>query len=385
MKIPSYWTNIELFFSGDQYFSELISSFRQAHREILIEVYIFNLDNITRLLMEELRQARTRGVHVQILVDGFGSMTSIPALSAYCQRHQIDFRAYQPFLLSRWVQGRIFWTYLLRIWRLLRKLNHRNHRKIVLIDRKDAYVGSLNWTQVHSRKVMNNKAWRDSAVKVEGSDVQVLHSAFRVNWNRAHQLGFKRFRKRHPLLRHYDPRKSLVRLNTGWRDRWRLHRDLLRKIRSAQTRVWLTTAYFLPHPALIRALKKAALRGVSVQIIVPGPSDVPIVKWAAFEMAQNLLKSGVEIFEFQTSILHAKSVLIDNWATVGSTNLNYRSVFQDLEAEIVMTDTNSLQTLEHQWLLDLKSSRPFNSETYSTAPWARRLIAKLLFRLRYLL
>lgn len=378
------WTNIELLSVGDAYFSELLESFRNAKSQIQVEMYILNVDSVTRTLLEELVRARERGVRVQILVDGFGSFVSIPTLEDFCRRHQIEFRVYVPMFLRNHA-GRFWSYYLFNLLRLFRRLNRRDHRKMVIVDQKQAFVGSMNWTQVHSRKVNGPKAWRDTAVQVEGPGLEILVHSFRVSWYRANKQPFKRFRRKAALLKNYDPKKSMVRLNTSLHDRWRLHQDLLSRIRSARQRVLLTTAYFLPHRSLVRALQAAAARGIRVEIIVPGPSDVPIVKWAAFELAHNLTMAGIKIFEYQTSILHAKTVLIDQWATVGSTNLNYRSFLHDLEVEIVIDDTASLHWLERQWQIDIQNSRIFERGVYASASWLRRLASRLAFRLRYML
>jgi cardiolipin synthase len=375
------WAKVEVLATGDRYFSELLTSFRHAQKHIQIETYIFNIDSVTRVLLDELVKAQERGVRVQILVDGFGSFMSVQTLDDFCRRKNIEFRVYQPFPFG--FSG--IFAYAVNFFRLFRRLNRRNHRKIVVIDGTVAYVGSMNWTHVHSRRAFGNGAWRDTAVKVEGPPIEILNHAFKVSWYRALKLAFKRFRKKPPLLKHYDPRRSLVRLNTSLRDRWRLHHDLIHRIRTAEKRVLLTTAYFLPHRALMLALKKAAQRGISVSVLVPGASDVPLVKWAAFELGHNLLKAGVKIYEYQATNLHAKVMLVDDWATVGSTNLNYRSFLHDLEVEVVLKDRESLETLQEQWNQDIQNSVIFDIKTYESASWLRRLISQLAFRLRYLL
>ncbi len=379
------WTNIEVFPTGDLYFSELQKTFRNAQQHIQVEVYILNIDSVTRVLLDELVRARSRGVRVQILVDGFGSYQSIPDLAGFCSRNDLEFRIYEPFPFAQRASRKIFLAYALSLIRLLRKLNRRNHRKMVVVDSRWAFVGSMNWTQVHSRRAQGLKAWRDTAVGIEGAEVEIMSQAFNYDWIRAHKLGDLRLRKKSPILKYYDPRKSLVRLNTGLKERWRLNRDLLRRIRHAEQRVWLTTAYFLPHRSLIKALKKAAQRGVSVQILVPGQTDVPFVKFAAFELAHNLSVSGVNIFEYQMSILHAKVMMIDDWVTVGSTNLNYRSVFHDLELEVVLNNSKAMEQIQKQWEIDLKNSLPFDINIYQSASWVRRLLSRMAFRLRYLL
>ena len=125
------WTKIEVLATGDLYFSELVNVFRNAQQHIQVEVYIFNIDSITRVLLDELVRARARGVRVQILVDGFGSYQSIPDLSGFCSRHDLEFRIYEPFPFGQRTTRKMFLTYALSLFRLLRKLNRRNHRKMV--------------------------------------------------------------------------------------------------------------------------------------------------------------------------------------------------------------------------------------------------------------
>ncbi|MBC7371471.1 MAG: phosphatidylserine/phosphatidylglycerophosphate/cardiolipin synthase family protein, partial [Bdellovibrionaceae bacterium] len=174
-----------------------------------------------------------------------------------------------------------------------------------------------------------------------------------------------------------------LRLNANDRIRRYLYRDLCRRIRFAKEKVYITTAYFLPNRALLRSLTKAAERGLDVRIITPGPTDLPFVKWAAHQIPHKLHKAGVKIFEFQPRILHAKYMILDDWGSIGSFNLNHRSLLHDLEVEAVLTDSESLENMRKQFQVDLLNCKAWDAVAYEQSPWWWRSLTKILFKLRY--
>lgn len=379
------WTKINFYHSGDEYFRSIVDGVRRAKKSILIESYIFSVDPITNILLEELRAAVARGVQVQLIIDGFGSYYWIDSLKNICRKNNIPLRVYHPLPRNfRWFQ--LFSIkHLLRFSSLVRRLNRRNHRKIVCIDDELLWVGSLNLTQEHSESVMGIKAWRDSAVQLEGSSVELAIRAHNLTWNDAGKerlfqrlLGLAKQRK--PLL----PMDAL-RINYSQKMRYRLYKDLIKRINSAQSKISITSAYFLPKRSFLRALKKAKQRGCEIQIIIPGPSDVPLVKMASYNILKWLTKNNIEVFEFQNRVLHAKYMLIDQWSSIGSSNLNHRSFLHDLEIEAVLTDSDSIEHLNNQFQLDLRSSLQIKLSDLKKMPWGYRFFARIAFSIRYLL
>jgi cardiolipin synthase len=147
----------------------------------------------------------------------------------------------------------------------------------------------------------------------------------------------------------------LVRLNTRRALRRENYLDLLVRILGAKRRIWIENAYFVPDGALIRALKVAAESGVDVKIVVPAISDVFFIPWVTAAFNLGLLRAGVKVFEYNKGMMHAKTVLIDDWGLVGSSNLNHRSLFHDLEADLVLADESACLS---QVTLDNWRSRP---------------------------
>lgn len=371
------WTYTKIFYTGDDYFESLLGDIENAKQSITLESYIFDWDSLTQKVLNSLKEARARGVEVKIVVDGFGSSSAIPQLRSYCRRYGIDFRVFQPMpTIFGWLI-----TYFWRLSKYFKRFNRRNHRKVTIIDEKRAYLGSLNFTADH----VGPRGWRDTGVCVEGDGVRNLSVAFHVTYLRTIHRGLIGLLTRLQWQPRLDTTTSLVRLNTTQRNRRKLYVDLLKRIRGAKTRIYVTTAYFLPKRSLVRALMKASKKGVDVRILIPGRSDVPVVKWAAFNLLHLLRRRKVKLYEYEKSILHAKTMVIDDIGFIGSQNLNHRSLIHDLEVEVVLKDKTSVDSLLAQWEIDLKSSHELSESQYKATSRILRVFYKLAFRLRYML
>lgn len=377
------WSQSEIFYNGDDYFHSLIQDIRQARRSVTIESYIFTEDKLTKTILAELKNARERGCTVKLVVDGFGSYTSIPFLDRFCTENGLELRVFHPLPYPLLWAHQFVLKYSLRGSLLFRRVNRRTHRKITIIDETRAYLGSLNFTQVHCASFVGDEAWRDTGVWVEGEPVKRLVLAFQISYLRTFMKGLLGWVGRWKL--NEDPAREVLRLNTTQRLRRKLYRDLLRRLTQAQSRIYLTTAYFLPRRSLLRALMKAARRGVDVQLLIPGKSDVPLVKWAAFYIVRFLLQRRIPIFEYQRSILHAKTMIIDDEVFIGSFNLNHRSILHDLEVEAILNDSHSLQSMLQQWQQDISHSKAVSEKDFSAPSWFTRILYKIAFRLRYML
>lgn len=376
------WSHVRIFHSGDEYYQSLIEDIRKAQRSITIESYIFAHDKLTETILAELKRARERGCSVKIVVDGFGSYYYIPYLDRICAEYGIELRVFHPFPYPLlWI--RQFFTKSERGSFLMRRSNRRTHRKITIIDEKRAYLGSLNYTQDHCVSLVGDRAWRDTGVWVEGPPLKRLVLAFQISYLRTYIKSLLSWVGRWRIKE--EPYETILRLNTTTKSRRRLYKDLLRRISHANSRLYITTAYFLPRRSLLRAFLKAARRGVDVKILIPGKSDVPLVKWAAFYIVRFLLQKRIPIYEYQKSILHAKTMIIDNDVFIGSFNLNHRSILHDLEVEVVLNDPDSLKNMLEQWSRDLENSKLVSEKDFAAPSWFARLLYSIAFRLRYLL
>ncbi|MEK2688302.1 phospholipase D-like domain-containing protein [Bdellovibrio sp. GT3] len=374
------WSDVKLFHTGDEFFASLTEDIQNAQENITIESYIFDMDKLTDNILHELSHAVKRGVSVKLILDGFGSYTSIPQILKFCQHHGIELRVFHilPYP-SSWLRrmpafeilGKASW------WR---RMNRRNHRKIVIIDEKTAYVGSLNFTQIHCEKYVGAKAWRDTGARMQGPAVKQLVTATQITYLRTIYKGILSWISRRRIPQ--TPLNSAVQLNTTQKMRKHLYRDILRRISHAKTRVYITTAYFLPKRSLLRVLIRAKERGVDIKLLIPEKSDLPFSQWAAFFLVRFLIEKKIPVFEYQKSILHAKTMVIDDDVYVGSFNLNYRSLFHDLEVIAHFRDSHTLGNMLTQWETDLGHSKNITARSSS---WLTRVLAKIAFRLRYML
>jgi cardiolipin synthase len=250
---------------------------------------------------------------------------------------------------------------------------------VCIIDGVRAFVGSMNVAAYHLSEVAGRHAWRDTGVMVEGEDVSVLADSFEEVW-----IGsLRRLRRR--LKRKRAQSSELVRLNVRHKQRQANYVDLLVRVVRARRRVWITNAYFVPDGSILRALAIAAQSGVDVRIIVPRFSDVVFMPWVASAFHLGLLRAGVKVFEYQRSILHAKTMLIDEWTLVGSSNLNHRSLLHDLEADVVLADEGACTSLEQQFLHDCDDSLQITLENWRARPFVERALGRALLAFRYLL
>jgi cardiolipin synthase len=222
-------------------------------------------------------------------------------------------------------------------------------------------------------------------VLLRGPCLEELNRAFHLAWQNSRLGSLRRLLRFGLKDRHYDPRTSWVRLNQSLMNRRFLNRDLARRLKTAKNRVLIVSGYFLPTRGLMSALKSASRNGVRVEIVVPGPSDVPVVKWAAAGLYLSLLKAGVRLHEYRKSVLHAKFWAIDDWASLGSMNLNHRSVFHDLEVEATFREREDVEGLVRQWEIDRNHCAPITIESLKSVGWPKRILQFIAFRLRYIL
>ncbi len=384
------WTLEQLIFDGDDYFATLERELTQSRETIELETYIFDDDGIGRRVENGLAQAAARGVRVRLLVDGIGARAWIDRRAKELERKGVIIRIYHPVRVSNLARRLLndlglrrespFASASAGRSALLSRLNRRDHRKLCIIDHRRAIVGSLNISEFHSPSAKGNQAWRDTAVLVEGEPIEDLLAAFDFVWLRSHTIEGKRrwTESFFPLKVRTKPRSPFVRLNYTHRLRRKHYQEFSRRLKRAQKRIWITNPYLAPSAPILRRLTKAAARGVDVRILVPRKSDVFFMPWVATAHYSPLLRAGVRIFEYLPRFLHAKSVIVDDWAVVGTSNLNRRSLLQDFEVDLVLSQQDSLMKLERHYLNDLGQSEEIRSARGVLSTWLGRFFSWIL-------
>lgn len=354
------WDSERIYFDGGPFFRDVMGDIRAAKTSIDVEVYIYEADATGTALAELLTEAARRGARVRLLVDGVGSAHSLDQLALLFNGSGVELRVYHP------VFGR-------GLADLFRTLNRRNHRKTWIFDSRAVYAGSMNVTA---------DRWKDFGLRVEGPPAALFEVAFHKAWT-----GRGRWAKPGDLLRGMKTARAFkgdwVLLNDTLLKRRRNYRRLLKRIRGARQKVWLANAYFVPRLGLARALCKAARGGADVRLMVPKEADVFFIPWLASTYYLGLLRAGVKIYEYSTGMFHAKSQIIDGAASLGSSNLNHRSLLHDLEADLPVTHPENIVLLEGEFGRDFAQSQPVTLETLDQIPWYRSVAAKLFSLFKY--
>jgi cardiolipin synthase len=376
---------LSIYKNGDHYLEDLLIAISQAQHSVYVESYIFELPEPGERILPLLKEKQQQGLDVRLMVDGIGSLHHVSDLQKWSEDSWVPFRVYNPLPWRRRWRVLFFPIFLLHLLATVRVLNRRDHRKMVIIDKDIAFLGSINFARVHF-SALSPQPWYDLAVQVKGEAVRVLERAFLLEFSRLKPSRQDLWRELRSALRHrtsWFPMPHPIRLNHHFLLRFLFWRDLLRRIRHARDRVYIMNAYFVPHRTLMRSLRVAAERGVEVIVVLPSESDVPVVKWFAPIYYRRLMEKGVQIREMQGQMIHSKSVIIDNWSLIGSNNLNYRSLIHDLEVEAVIEDSEMLQRLLEIWDEILAKSHSVFPDEVVRLSWIGWLRYRFVLLIRY--
>jgi cardiolipin synthase A/B len=348
--------------NGAQYFRALLEAMETARQEIHLESYIFELDDTGNMVLGVLRRAAARGVRVRLLLDGFGCRHFPGPLARDLRLAGIQLLFYRPE-----VEALKFRRHRLR----------RMHRKLALVDAQVAFVGGINVIDDHNAPGRPSHRF-DYAVRVEGPVVAEIWQAMRRLW---WQVRWSRIGRRPRPGPGPQPVRTLVgaqRVAFLPRDNLRHRRDIedayLEAIQGARQEVLIANAYFLPGWRFRRALVEAAQRGVRVALLMQGRTDHHLYLLAAQALYQYFLNNGIEIHEYRASYMHAKVAVVDeDWATVGSSNIDPFSLFLSREANLVIRDCHfagELRTSLHRAMHE--QSRPIRPRDWQRVPLYQR-------------
>jgi len=354
-------THIQLLWKGKESFETIFHAIKEAKRFIYLQFYIFKNDETGRALSELLKEKSREGVKVYLLYDHFGSFGTPRSFWKEMSQAGVHIRASHPF---KWTAP---FHYV-----------HRDHRKLIVIDSKKAFTGGLNianeYSGLHLRR--RSRGWRDTGIMVEGSIVKELFETFKKSWNtwRGERLVFRQ-EGEEPQTKKEKGRIPALSIFVYSRKGRKRMRNLLRhSIENAKATISLTTAYFIPSRRMIALLEDAVRRRVSVQLLVPGKSDVPAASYAGRAFFTRLLKSGIEIYTYRGEMLHAKTYVFDlHWSIVGSTNLDYQSLMYNDEGNIGILDVSFASKMIEIFEKDLKESLKIDLEQWHRRPLLEKL------------
>jgi cardiolipin synthase len=345
------------YFDGPAAFAAMRAAIVASREEILLEAYILKDDATGRAFLDALAAAAGRGVAVRVLADAWGSMGTHAEFWAEMRAAGIEVRLFHPLFPALWFQP------------------YRDHRKILVVDRHIAFTGGMNVADDYgSSSGRGRSAWRDTHARLEGSAAWEMAVVFSEGWDRAGGRAFEIA----PLP--WDESESppgasvLVLDSSPGRGHAESASVLAAIVGAARDYVFLTNAYFAPARASIDILGEAAARGVDVRLLLPGTSDVPLVRHAGHGFFRDLLRRGLRIFEYQPSVLHAKTVVADGLVSVvGSSNMDFRSFHFNAECNLVLLDEATAGRFAGQFLSDLDGAAEILEPVWSARPWPHRL------------
>ena len=357
--------------SGAEFFPELLAALNSAQHEIHLQSYIFEADATGLRVAAALKAAALRGVRVHVLVDGFGSRDFSERIMQDLKQTGVMAMLYRPDF---------------SFFRLRRHRLRRLHCKLAVIDGQIAFIGGINIIDDLNHSEQAGPRY-DYAVRVEGPVLKSIRHSMLRTWGIVVWASFKqRYRTSHELPA-LAPISGNQRSAFVVRDNIRHRRDIenayLAAISEARQSILIANAYFLPGRRFRRALNDAAKRGVSVRILLQGRVEYRLLHYATQALYGKLLNSGVRIFEYQRSFLHAKVAVIDDvWATVGSSNIDPFSLLLSKEANLLVQDslfaTQLRNSLEQAMQNDSVELPP---QSWVQLPWYSQFVRRLSYSL----
>ncbi|MBC7802418.1 MAG: cardiolipin synthase B [Candidatus Parcubacteria bacterium] len=343
--------------NGDEIFPAMLAAIRGAKKSISFETYIYwsgkTGDDFTQALSERARA----GVKVHVIFDAVGSGRIDKQGVAQMKAAGVRVETYNPLR-----------------WNSLATMNNRTHRKLLVVDGRVGFTGGVGIADEWTGNAQDPKRWRDMHFRVEGPVVGQMQAAFMENWieitGDAHH-GEEYF----PVLGAAGSQLAQVFVSSPGGSSQSVQLMYLLSIAAASKSIRLSASYFVPDEVEVRMLAEAAKRGVSVQILVPGPLvDSDVVRSASRATWGELLRAGVEIHEFMPTLFHVKVMVVDGlWTSVGSTNFDSRSFSVNDEANLNVYDEAFALEQNETFGADLKRARRVKLEEWERRPWTQKL------------
>jgi len=353
---------VTLLQDGPSTYQALYAAMAAATRSIDMESYIIEDDEVGQRFASELKAAQARGVVVNLIYDGVGSIDTPKAYFDDLAAHGVNTLQFNPVDPLKAKAG---WD-----------VNQRDHRKLTIIDGRTAFVGGINISSVYSGGSFSQHSkerpghgqkvpWRDTDLQIDGPVVADFQKLFMDTWAR---------QKGKPMANaDYFPQIGrqgdvVVRAigGTSTEPYSQIYATLVSAIRSSSTSILLANAYFDPDPQLMGAIEDAARRGVDVQLLLPSISDTWLVSAAGRRHYGRLLEAGVKIYQRQGALLHSKTTLIDGvWCAVGSTNLDWRSFLHNDEIDAIVLSPAFGDQMRAAFQADLAKSQPLTMDEWN--------------------
>jgi cardiolipin synthase len=359
---------VKLMVNGENKFPDVLEALKNAKDHIHIEYYIFEDDHIGREIENILIQKVREGIHVRFIYDDYGSRAIRKTMVPRMRSHGIESF---PFFKIRFIT-------------LANRLNYRNHRKIIVIDGITAFVGGINVSDRYINDIRQPEKlfWRDTHLRIDGPGVQYLQYLFLCDWNFCAELKLEPNDKFFPPLSSIPVKgNKITQIAASGPDSPSpvILYAILQAINLASEEILITSPYFIPNDSLLDALCIAALGGVKVKILVPLRSDSVFVDYAVRSYYSDLLKAGIEVFQYSKGLIHAKTMVCDaKIAMVGTANMDSRSFDLNFEVNAIVYDRQVANELATIFYEDLKDSIKLNETEWTKRSVLQKFMEKAI-------
>jgi cardiolipin synthase len=347
---------------GPNTYKAMFDAIGKATDSINVEVYIFSDDSVGQKFSAALIEKQRSGVQVNLIYDSFGSKRTPRSFFDEMTEAGVQVLEFNPV---NPLSAGLRWS-----------PNHRDHRKLTVIDGKIAFTGGINISGEYEstsrgKKIDPAESWRDTDVEIEGPAVADFQRLFMDTWQKQNGPALKPKNYFPQLEKKGD---EIVRVIGSEPEQFSLiYVDLISAINNAESKIYITDPYFAPGREMIEALEAAAGRGVDVRLLVPGKIDEPLISLATRAAYSELLQVGVQIYEWQGKMIHSKTATIDDvWSTVGSMNLDWWSIVRNNEISAVILSYGFAKEMERMFYADLERSDKIDPQQWEHRPVAER-------------
>ncbi|MFD0671344.1 cardiolipin synthase [Cohnella sp. GCM10027633] len=365
-QMPIFGRNrTEVYDNGEETYEAMLAAIRGATHHIHLSTYILRNDETGMTFQQELLRKAREGVTVRLLYDGIGSIKLSDG--------------YVKTLREGGVRCACFFP--LRPSFLKKRMNYRNHRKIVVVDGLVGFIGGINVGDEYIGRHPRLGFWRDTHLRIEGDAVYRLQEVFLKDWELAtrDKPDDPKFLPPHAC----ESAEPVQIVHSGPSVLGEaIHDSVYAVLTAARHRIWITTPYFIPSTAVAMALRDAAVNGVDVRIVVPYVPDTWLVHLATLSYVETMLQSGVRVWRYRKGFIHAKTTIVDDMVgIVGSANMDLRSYFSNFEINAHLFDPGTIKRLEADYLTDLEGSEELILSEFMRRPRSQKVkeaLARLL-------
>lgn len=345
---------VKLLMNGHDKFVDLFAAIRQARHHIHLEYFNFRNDSIANALFDLLAQKAAEGVEVRALFDAFGNWSNNRPL----KKHHLERIRQQGIEIVKFDPITFPW---------FNHAAHRDHRKIVVIDGKTGYTGGMNIADYYIYGLPKIGQWHDIHMRIEGDAVRYLQGIFLTMWNRetGQHIGGPEYFPDIPQFPDSVSEEIAIVDRTPRETPRSISHAYAASIRAAEDKIQIVNPYFVPTKSIREALKHALKKGTEVEIMIPAVSDVPFTPEAAMYTVHKLMKRGAKIYLFNGGFHHSKVMMVDSvFCTVGTANLNSRSLRYDYETNAFIFDPSTTKQLTNMFERDKKNSTLLTPEVW---------------------